>query len=95
MEILQSLMTRRRFLQVTGATGAAAAGGAGVSQFVGLSTLSEAQAQTGPVSDRTVINKSICHQCPARCGIDVYTDTASNRVYAIYGTSDHRSEGRR
>ena len=31
--------------------------------------------------------KSFCHQCPARCGIDVYT--THGRVHAIYGTLDN------
>ena len=35
----------------------------------------------------TVVTKSICGQCPARCGIDVYT--TDGRVHAIYGNPDH------
>ncbi|MFN4160254.1 MAG: molybdopterin-dependent oxidoreductase [Gemmobacter sp.] len=35
----------------------------------------------------TVVSKNICHQCPARCGIDV--NTTDGRVHAIYGTADH------
>jgi anaerobic selenocysteine-containing dehydrogenase len=35
----------------------------------------------------TVVNKSICHQCPARCGIDVYT--TNGRVHTIYGSKNN------
>ena len=86
MDFLHNLMSRRRFLQVTGATGAAVAGSAAVPKLGGLATLSEAHAQ-GAAPEQTVISKSICHQCPARCGIDVYS--TNGRVHAIWGTSDH------
>ena len=79
--------TRRRFLQVTGLAGAAATDVLGLS--AGLSTLApvDAQAQAPAASAGTKITKNICHQCPARCGIDVYT--TNGRVHAIYGTLDH------
>lgn len=80
--IFKSRLTRRRFLQATAATGAAGAVAGG-----GLQTLAPAQAQAQPAAAETKITKSICHQCPARCGIDVYT--TNGRVHAIYGTSDH------
>lgn len=83
MEFLQTLMSRRRFLQVTGATGVAAAGSAALPRLAGFSTLSEAHARPAAGTGQTVITKSICHQCPARCGIDVYT--TDGRVHAIYG----------
>jgi thiosulfate reductase/polysulfide reductase chain A len=83
MKLPQLWMTRRRFLQATGAAGAAA--GAGVSSLHGFSTLAEARAAQG--SADTVVTKSICGQCPARCGIDVYT--TEGRVHAIYGNPDH------
>jgi hypothetical protein len=44
MNIFQKMLTRRRFLQMTGATGAVVAGGAGLGKLTGLQTLSEAQA---------------------------------------------------
>ena len=88
MNMFRMPITRRRFLQVTGAAGAAGAT-LGLPRFAGLSTLSEAQAQapTKGGEGTTVITKSICHQCPARCGIDVYT--TNGRIHAIYGSSEH------
>jgi thiosulfate reductase / polysulfide reductase chain A len=82
MQILKNLISRRRFLQASGAAGALGAAGLGGGV---LTTLRESQAATVPAD--TKITKNICHQCPARCGIDVYT--TSGRVHAIYGTSDH------
>lgn len=87
MKILETLISRRRFLQATGATAAVGAVGVGSGVLPGLSTLSEAKAQPAGTRGETVITKSICHQCPARCGIDVYT--TDGRVHAIWGTSDH------
>lgn len=86
MEFFKQAISRRRFLQATGVAGAA--GAVGVSQS-GLTTLAEAQAETQavPASSEYTITKSICHQCPARCGIDVYT--ANGKVHAIYGNTDH------
>lgn len=84
MKQLQFPMTRRRFLQTTGTTGALGMTGMGLIDL-GLATLSEAKAAAAPAGSQ--ITKSICHQCPARCGIDVYT--SNGRVHAIYGTSDH------
>ncbi|MBK1672170.1 molybdopterin oxidoreductase [Ectothiorhodospira shaposhnikovii] len=85
MKLLETLINRRRFLKATGAVAGAGvvAGGAGV--VPGLTTLSHARSPA-PSAD-TTITKNICHQCPARCGIDVYT--TGGRVHAIYGTSDH------
>ncbi|MCU0832816.1 MAG: molybdopterin-dependent oxidoreductase [Chromatiaceae bacterium] len=84
MEILKTLLSRRRFLKATGT--ASALGAAGIGSGL-LPTLREAEAvpASGPSEPR--ITKNICHQCPARCGIDVYT--TNGRVHAIYGTSDH------
>lgn len=84
MDILKTKLTRRRFLQASGVAGAAGTV-AGAGQMVGVKTLSEAQAQEG--AGQTVVNKSICGQCPARCGIDIYT--TNGRVHAIYGNNDH------
>ncbi len=86
MNFLETMISRRRFLQATGATAAVGAVGVGSGALPGLSTLTEAKAQPA-AAGATVITKSICHQCPARCGIDVYT--TDGRVHAIWGTSDH------
>ncbi len=85
MNLLETLISRRRFLQASGAT--AAAVGVGGAVVPGLTTLTEARATAAPSSGQTTITKNICHQCPARCGIDVYT--TDGRVHAIWGTSDH------
>ena len=85
MSILKTITSRRRFMQASGAAGAAV----GVGQISGLSTLSQAQT-TAPKAaggGKTVVTKSICAQCPARCGIDV--STTDGRVHAIYGNPDH------
>ena len=79
--IFQPAVSRRRFLQATAATGAAAT-------VVGGTTLKETQAQApAATAAETKITKNICHQCPARCGIDVYT--TNGKVHAIYGNTDH------
>ena len=83
MSVLEQLISRRRFLQATGATGAAAATGGAGSLLAPAAGGSDAQAQ--PRTGETQITKNVCHQCPARCGIDVYT--TDGRVRAIYG--DH------
>ncbi|PJA58270.1 MAG: molybdopterin oxidoreductase [Rhodocyclales bacterium CG_4_9_14_3_um_filter_68_10] len=84
-------LTRRRFLQATGAAGALGAAGLSFDAANGL-TLQKVHAQpaAGPAG-QTVITKSFCAQCPARCGIDVYT--TNGRVHAIYGTLDNPLAG--
>jgi thiosulfate reductase / polysulfide reductase chain A len=77
--------TRRRFLQATAAGSAASAAGLQLAGLGPVVTLSEAQAQAAPAATRVV--KSICHQCPARCGIDVYV--TDGRVHAIHGSLEH------
>lgn len=78
---------RRRFLQTSGALGALAASG------LTLTALQPGTAQAGKATgtpqgaENTVISKSVCHQCPARCGIDVYT--TDGRVHGIYGSMEH------
>ncbi len=72
--------SRRTFLKLTGATGAAAGA-------VGFTALKKAEAQAPVHGPDTRIVKNICHQCPARCGIDVYV--TNGRVHAIHGTTDH------
>jgi anaerobic selenocysteine-containing dehydrogenase len=84
MEILKTLISRRRFLQASGAAGAAGAAGFGLKTLAPV-TVSEAQAQQA--AGATTITKNNCGQCPGRCGIDVYT--TNGRVHAIYGTVDH------
>jgi len=77
---------RRRFLKVGAATGAA---GAAVASGGSL-LLSEAEPATAQRRvPETRIVKNVCHQCPARCGIDVYV--TDGKVHAIYGSLDHPS----
>ena len=85
MKLLETLMNRRRFLKSTAATGAAGATIGGFAGLSGLAPVKDAQAQA--TRGQTTITKNICHQCPARCGIDVYT--TNGRVHAIYGNTDH------
>ncbi len=80
MNVLETLITRRRFLQASGAASALAAGGIGLRR---LNPISESKAQRLS-SGETVVTKNVCHQCPARCGIDVYT--TDGRVHGIYGS---------
>lgn len=78
-------VTRRRFLQASSAAGALGAVGLGGGA---LTSLQPATAEAAPnATFETKITKNICHQCPARCGIDVYT--TNGRVHAIHGNSDH------
>ena len=86
MDEINTNVSRRRFLQATGVTGAATAAAVVGIPGTGLEATS-AEAQTARAKPNTVITKNICHQCPARCGIDVYT--TDGRVHAIYGTADH------
>ncbi|MBI2969119.1 MAG: molybdopterin-dependent oxidoreductase [Gammaproteobacteria bacterium] len=86
IELFKEQISRRRMLQVSGATAAAGVTALKAGKFLGFSTLSEAQAAAA-AEPQTVVTKSFCHQCPARCGIDVYT--TQGRVHAIYGTLDN------
>lgn len=83
MNIFQNLMNRRRFLKTSAVAGATGAAVAGLGGLPGLAPVREARAQTPRGTTR--VTKSICAQCPARCGIDVYT--TDGRVHAIYGDS--------
>jgi anaerobic selenocysteine-containing dehydrogenase len=74
-------MNRRRFLKTSAAAGAAGATVTGLGALPGLAPVKEARAQAP--RGQTVVTKNICAQCPARCGIDVYT--TNGRVHAIYG----------
>jgi anaerobic selenocysteine-containing dehydrogenase len=85
-------ISRRRFLQSIGVFAGAASVGALPGLFT-MTPLSEALAQTGlgmgagEHEAGVTVTKSFCHQCPARCGIDVYSN--NGRVHAIYGTLDN------
>ncbi len=72
-------MNRRTFLKTSAAAGAAGAavGGAAV---VMKSQPAEAQG----ASPETKIVKNVCHQCPARCGIDVHV--TDGKVHNITGS---------
>lgn len=78
--------SRRGFLQATGATGMLVATAATVGVPGTDSEPTQARAQ-GAAASATKITKNICHQCPARCGIDVYT--TNGRVHAIHGSTEH------
>lgn len=78
MNLFQTLLNRRRFLKASAAAGAA---GAAATGLTGLAPVSEARAQT--VRGETKVTKNVCAQCPARCGIDVYT--TDGKVHGIYG----------
>ncbi|SFX74783.1 molybdopterin-dependent oxidoreductase [Marinospirillum alkaliphilum] len=81
MKLFQAMMSRRRFLQTSTAAGAVGATAAGVTGLSGLTQSTEARAARP--RGETKVTKNICHQCPARCGIDVYT--TNGRVHAMYG----------
>jgi anaerobic selenocysteine-containing dehydrogenase len=82
-------ISRRGFLQFSGVAAAMSATTLNPGKFLEFSTMSEAHAaETGAaVGPKPVVTKSVCHQCPARCGIDVYT--TQGRVHAVYGTIDN------
>ena len=79
-------LSRRRFLQASSAT----AGVVGVASQTNLLTFDKAHAQPAAsalaAAPKTIVTKNVCHQCPARCGIDVYT--TDGRVHAMYGSLD-------
>jgi len=75
---------RRKFLQATAVTGAAGVVGSVISEAVPPTSNKAVAQATWP---KATIIKNICHQCPARCGIDVYV--TNGKVHAIYGTPDH------
>lgn len=77
---------RRTLLKATTAAGMVGATGLGVG-IVGDLATSESEAAPAAAAPETKIVKNTCHQCPARCGIDVYV--TDGRVHAIYGTPDH------
>lgn len=90
--ILNPSISRRRFLQAIGVFAGAASVGALPGLFT-LTPLNDALAQSGmgigagEHEAGVIVTKNFCHQCPARCGIDVYSN--NGRVHAIYGTLDN------
>ena len=78
--------SRRGFLKGTASAGAAGAAVLATTRLGAQNSQPSPAAQTVTAA-KTVITKNVCHQCPARCGIDVYT--TSGRVHAIYGTLDN------
>lgn len=90
MKLLKGfIITRRRFFRLGGLAGLISAAGIGFPKLGKLFTSSQTRAAQPAATDQgaTVITKSICHQCPGRCGIDVYT--TNGRVHAIFGSLDH------
>lgn len=85
MEItaMDHIETGRRDVLKTGAL-LSAAGAAGLG---GATVLAQAPGRQAAQAAQTRIVKNVCHQCPARCGIDVYV--TNGRVHAIYGSLDH------
>ncbi len=77
---MSSIASRRNFLKVGAATGAA---GAAVASGVALvpGTPHTAEAASSAAAPETKVVKNVCHQCPARCGIDVYV--TDGKVHAI------------
>lgn len=74
---------RRDFIKTTAAVGAVGVASAGVAKVVAPADGLAATKVVPP----TKIVKNVCHQCPARCGIDVYV--TEGKVHAIYGSLDH------
>lgn len=75
---------RRTFLKASAAAGVA--GAAAVTAGRMATPDAEAQAPAKPVPETKIV-KNVCHQCPARCGIDV--SVTDGKVHAIYGTPDN------
>lgn len=75
--------SRRDFLKTSAVVGAAGAVGLGAT---GLVPSADAGAAAAATIDTKIV-KSTCHQCPARCGIDVRVE--EGRVTGIYGSLDH------
>ena len=76
--------TRREFLKATTVAGAAATAAVGVGATGLMSKPDEAHAAA---AIDTKIVKSTCHQCPARCGIDVRVENGN--VTGITGSLEH------
>lgn len=83
-------LTRRDMVKATTAVGAVSAAGLATGAVGEL--IAQQEAVAAPVAAQgataaTRIIKNVCHQCPARCGIDVYV--TNGKVHAIYGSLDH------
>ncbi|MBI5893520.1 MAG: molybdopterin-dependent oxidoreductase [Deltaproteobacteria bacterium] len=79
-------LSRRRFLQVSGVAGAGVFGASiGKGNAVTHQPLAEKPLNL-PIPE-TEIKKSVCHQCPGRCGIDVYV--TDGKVHRIFGSPEH------
>ena len=79
-------VSRRAVLKA--GTSAGAVGMSGVAFEAGKSLMAPEQvAAAAAVRADTRIVKNVCHQCPARCGIDVYV--TNGKVHSIYGSLDH------
>src|SRR3989337_2375518 len=79
-------VSRRAVLKA--GTSAGAVGMSGVAFEAGKSLMAPEQvAAAAAVRADTRIVKNVCHQCPARCGIDVYV--TNGKVHAMYGSLDH------
>ncbi|KAB2849098.1 MAG: molybdopterin-dependent oxidoreductase [Hyphomicrobiaceae bacterium] len=79
-------LTRRTIVKGAGVAGAAGLGlKAGTDLVVPATRAAPASAQLALPATKIV--KSVCHQCPARCGIDVYV--TNGKVHAIYGSLEH------
>jgi anaerobic selenocysteine-containing dehydrogenase len=74
---------RREFLK----TGAAVGTIGTVAATVGKGVVPAEGQVTARATPPTKVVKSVCHQCPARCGIDVYV--TEGKVHAIYGSLTH------
>ena len=82
-------MNRRGFLKTSaaaGVAGAAAVGGGAVVSALSTDATGLGTRPAAPAPETRIV-KNVCHQCPARCGIDVYV--TDGKVHAIYGSPDH------
>lgn len=86
MDDLDLKTSRRGFLKGSATLGAAGAVTLMAQQIVAPKADLVTPAAAATAMPETVITKSVCHQCPARCGIDVYT--TNGKVHAIYGALD-------
>lgn len=85
---MSGTMDRRTFLKVSAAGGASAATAA--TAATGTALLAPGlrpAAKLDAAPPQTKVVKNVCHQCPARCGIDVHV--TDGRVHGIYGTLDN------
>jgi thiosulfate reductase/polysulfide reductase chain A len=86
MEKTDLTSSRRGFLKGSAAVGAVSVAALTARQVIAPESDLVTPAAAA-VTPETVIVKNVCHQCPARCGIDVYV--TDGKVHAIYGTLDN------